>query len=125
MLGRVSAAGRSGGFDRRLRSPVSALSLLAATSWLAASPAASQVQPSQNPQSLRQVTVETPRPRLRLPRPPRRAPVRRTTPAQPAQVAPAARSPEAPSAGSDAPPPKAASELTFTGADIATRPATR
>jgi hypothetical protein len=123
MWGWVRAPSRGGAFDQWQRSSVSALSLLAAQAWLAAGPAVAQAQqePSQNPQRLRQVTVETPRPR---PPQQRRAPVRRTAPAQQsAQVAPAA--PAAQPVGGDAPPPKAASEMTFTGAEIAARPVSR
>src|SRR5207237_2068750 len=120
MLRRVAATGHVG-FGWPLRSPVSALGLLGVPALFVAGPAGAQVQQlSQNPQTLQQVTVDTPRPR---PPRPRRPPVRRTTPAQPAQAIPAA--PTAQPAGGDGPAPTAASEATFTGADIAARPATR
>jgi TonB dependent receptor/TonB-dependent Receptor Plug Domain len=120
MWRRVAATGH-GGFGSLLRSPVSALGLLGVPALFVAGPAAAQVQQlSQDPQTLRQVTVDTPAPR---PPRPRRALVRRTTPAQPAQAIPAA--PMAQPTSGDVPAPKAASEATFTGADIAARPATR
>jgi outer membrane receptor protein involved in Fe transport len=120
------AAGARDTFRRRLRSSVSVLSLLVIPALLAIDPAAAQTPEGSQPpsQPIRQINVDTPTRRAAQQQPARTpAPRRRIAPAQPAQAAPSPAT--QPAATGSAPPPKAASEMTFTSAEIAARPITR